>query len=71
MFDDKDACQLEQADGLEYINEQADVVAGYWRKEDGFYGVAVIDKDTGEIMHMALCGSVERSTHKQKKGVLL
>lgn len=53
MFDDKDACQLEQADGLEYINGQADVVAGYWRKEDGFYGVVVIDNDTGEIMHMA------------------
>ena len=53
VFDDKDACQLEQADGLEYISEQADVVAGYWRKEDGFYGVVVIDKDTGEIMHMA------------------
>ena len=47
MFDDKDACQLEQADGLEYINGQADMVAGYWRKEDGFYGVAVIDNDTG------------------------
>lgn len=43
VFDDKDACQL----------EQADMVAGYWRKEDGFYGVAVIDNDTGEIMHMA------------------
>lgn len=53
VFDDKDACQLEQADGLEYISEQADMVAGYWRKEDGFYGVAVIDNDTGEIMHMA------------------
>ena len=43
VFDDKDACQL----------EQADMVAGYWRKENGFYGVAVIDNDTGEIMHMA------------------
>lgn len=43
VFDDKDACQL----------EQADMVAGYWRKGDGFYGVAVIDNDTGEIMHMA------------------
>lgn len=53
VFDDKDACQLEQADGLDYISEQADMVAGYWRKEDGFYGVAVIDNDTGEIMHMA------------------
>lgn len=53
VFDDKDTCQLEQADGLEYISEQADVVAGYWRKEDGFYGVAVIDNNTGEIMHMA------------------
>lgn len=53
VFDDKDACQLEQADGLEYISKQADMVAGYWRKEDGFYGVAVIDNDTGEIMHMA------------------
>ena len=53
VFNDKDACQLEQADGLEYISEQADVVARYWRKEDGFYGVAVIDNDTGEIMHMA------------------
>lgn len=29
------------------------MVDGYWRKEDGFYGVAVIDNDTGEIMHMA------------------
>ena len=53
VFDDKDACQLEQADGLEHISEQADVVAGYWRKEEGFYGVAVINNDTGEIMHMA------------------
>ena len=53
VFDSKDACQLEQADGLEYISEQADVVADYWRKEEGFYGVAVINNDTGEIMHMA------------------
>ena len=53
VFDDKDACQLEQADGLEYISEQADMVADYWRKEEGFSGVAVIDNATGEIMHMA------------------
>lgn len=52
VFDDKDACQLKQADGLEYISEQADVVADYWRKEEGFYGVAVINNDTGEIMRM-------------------
>lgn len=53
VFDGKDACQLEQADGLKYISEQADMVAGYWRKEEGFSGVAVIDNNTGEIMHMA------------------
>lgn len=53
MFEDNDACQLEQADGLEYISEQADMVAGYWRKEEGFSGVAVIDNNTGEIMHIA------------------
>ena len=29
VFDDKDACQLEQADGLKYINEQADMVANH------------------------------------------
>ena len=52
VFDDKDAYQLKQADGLEHIGEQADVVAGYWRKEEGFYGVAVINNDTGEIMRM-------------------
>lgn len=52
LFDNKDTCHLEQADGLECINEQADMVANYWRKEEGFFGVAVIDSDTGEIMHM-------------------
>lgn len=52
LFDNKDACQLEQADELEYISEQADMVANYWRKEEGFFGVAVIDNDTGEIMLM-------------------
>ena len=53
LFDNKDTYQLEQADGLEYINEQADMVANYWRKEEGFFGVAVINSDTGEIMRMA------------------
>lgn len=52
VFDDKDTCQLKQADGLKYISEQADVVADYWHKEEGFYGVAVINNDTGEIMRM-------------------
>lgn len=53
VFDDKDACQLEQADGLEYISEQADMVAGYWRKEEGFYGVAVFDNEEKKVVYTA------------------
>lgn len=50
---DNDPCQLEGSDGLEYIKEQADETACFWRKEDSFVGVAVIDTTTGEIVHLA------------------
>lgn len=53
LYKDNDPCQLEGSDGLEYISEQADEVANFWRDEDSFYGVAVIDNTTGEIVHIA------------------
>lgn len=53
VFEDKAACPLEQSDGLEYISKQADMVADYWRKESGYYGVAVVDNETGEVVYIA------------------
>lgn len=43
--------QLEQADGLDYIKEQADICAEFWANED-IIGVAVVDNATGEVMHI-------------------
>lgn len=53
LTEDNVGCPLEQADGKDYISMQADMVAGYWRDEPGFIGVAVVDNDTGEVVHLA------------------
>lgn len=50
LYDDADPCQVEQSDGLNYITQQAEMVAFYWRKESSFRGVAIIDNDTGEVV---------------------
>lgn len=38
---------------MEFISEQADVVAGYWRKEEGFSGVAVFDNAEKKVVYTA------------------
>lgn len=53
LTEDNVDCPLEQADGKDYISMQADMVATYWRDEPGFIGVAVVDNDTGEVVHLA------------------
>lgn len=51
LLSEGSSTQLEQADGLEYIKEQADECAEFWRNED-IIGIAVIDNSTGEVMHI-------------------
>lgn len=51
LISEGSSTQLEQADGLDYIKEQADICAEFWTNED-IIGIAVVDNSTGEVMHM-------------------